>query len=167
MAVSGCDFVCQNEQCQHKGCGVVITAPWPLGDIDKVIGAKNLMKNPVFRQELGNLKKQGRKYACISMPNDDKIPAVGYRIHRWCEKCPCLWTYDAIIPEGQKADGSEESINAAMTSSNIPVNCPTCDTKLKSYVEVINENGDGILCTSCKTRLQANVWFCNESREQK
>ena len=162
MAITGCEFVCKNEECKHKGCGVVLTSPWPLGDIDKIINSQKVAKNIPFKKELENLKGQGRKYACIGLPNSEKIPVVGYRVHMWCSKCPCDWTYDGIIPENATGDIIQEAIK----NTNIPENCPTCNTKLKNFGELIDDNGDGIQCTSCHIKLQNNVWFSNEEGEE-
>jgi hypothetical protein len=199
MAITGCEFVCKNEECKHKGCGVVLTSPWPLGDIDKIINSQKVAKNPAFKKELENLKSQGRKYACIGLPNSEKIPVVGYRVHMWCQKCPCDWSYDGILkipptPEEIKkiqeqleetpnnpnltischnfeldwAEKKEQNnpIQDAINNANIPENCPTCNTKLKSFGELIDDSGEGVQCTSCHTKLQPNVWFSNEEGEE-
>lgn len=80
----GCDFICDNEECEHKGKGIVLTAPWPLGNIDKIIDARNVVKMEEFRETLMNLKVEGRLYACINYPNVDAIVTEGYRVHKWC-----------------------------------------------------------------------------------
>ena len=33
----GCEFICKNEECEYLNKGFVITAPWPMGDIDNMI----------------------------------------------------------------------------------------------------------------------------------
>lgn len=159
MAITGCDFVCKNEGCQHKGCGVVLTSPWPLGDIDKVIASQKISNNAQLKKDLMGLKEQGRQYACISLPDAENIPIVGYRIHMWCEKCPCDWTYDAMIPEKFEGD----IIQDAIKNADIPENCPTCNDKLKAFSELIAQDAEGIRCTSCKSRLVKNVWFSNQT----
>ena len=144
---TGCDFVCGNKECKYVGHGVVITAPWPLGDIDKIISlAKDDNKN-----ELIKLKEEGRKYACISMPNSENIETLGYRIHLWCDKCPCLWSYDAIL--------DNNTIEEAIKNANIPENCIKCNTHLNTFQELLND--EIISCTSCKTKLNKKTWFCN------
>lgn len=162
MAISGCDFVCKNEECKYKGSGIVITSPWPLGDIDKVINAKNAPKDVSFLKQMEELKKQGRKLACINLPDSDNIPVIGYRVHMWCEKCPCLWNYDAIIPENITATDANALIDEVVKAANIPVKCFKCNHELKTFAQVIDADGDGIKCTSCSARLKFNVWFSNE-----
>jgi len=159
MAVTGCDFVCKNEECKHKDCGIVLTSPWPLGNIDDILNSSKVANNDSFKKDLEELKKQGRKYACICLPDAENIKIVGYRVHMWCENCPCDWTYDAMIPD--KVEG--DIIQAAIKNANIPENCPTCNHKLKNFIELISKYGEGIKCTSCKTKLSVKVWFCNET----
>jgi hypothetical protein len=163
MAISGCDFICNTETCKYKGHGVVLTDAWPLGDIDKVIASRSIdFKNVEFRKELTKLKEQEKRaYACITLPNVDKIPTVGYRIHMWCQKCPRIWNYDAIIPENEETE-VEKIIELSVKSANIPETCPICGDKLKTYAECVKEDGDGINCIECKNKLTPNVWFCNE-----
>ena len=45
---SGCDFTCDNEKCEHHKKGIIILAPWPIGDINRVIVAKNVRINKAF-----------------------------------------------------------------------------------------------------------------------
>ena len=158
MAISGCDFVCKNNNCEFKGAGVVVTSPWPLGEIDRVIKASNVKRNAPFQKGLIELKNKGRKYSCISLPNKDKIPVVGYRVNMWCDKCLCLHTYDAMIQDSNK----NEDQNKVIDDAKISENCPTCNTKMRTFGDVTDKDGEGIQCTSCHTRLQANVWFSNE-----
>jgi len=158
MAVSGCEFVCKNKECPHCGSGIVMTSPWPLGDIDKIISSQKVARDTFFKEKLEKTKEQGRKYACIQLPDSEKIPVVGYRVHMWCEKCPCLWTYDALIPDHVKENAMQEAIDNA----NIPSVCPTCQNKLKTFKELIENKEDGIQCSSCHKKLQKNVWFSNE-----
>jgi hypothetical protein len=161
MAISGCDFYCNNDKCESKGCGLVMSSPWPLGDIDQVINAKNIQKNTPFREGLMKRKEQGVKYACITLPNIDSIPIVGYRIHRWCEKCLMQHTFDVLLLRSEDAT-EDEILEATLKEAKVPENCPTCNTKLKTYEDLTDEKGEGIMCTSCKTRLTATVWFSNE-----
>lgn len=161
MAISGCDFVCKNKECKHYKSGLVLTSPWPLGDIDKVISSQKVAKNMSSEDKAKLLayKKEGRKLACISLPDPENIPVVGYRVHMWCEKCPCLWTYDAMIPEKNE----ENIMDSAIKNANIPEFCPTCNGKMKTFSELIDKDSEGIKCTSCQTKLQHNVWFSNEA----
>lgn len=62
---SGCDFICQNEKCEHYKKGIVMLAPWPLGDIDKIMTLPHVVKNKDFLKELQGVKDSGQKYSCI------------------------------------------------------------------------------------------------------
>jgi hypothetical protein len=154
---AGTDFICRNKDCEHHDKGFSITAPWPIGDIDKIIDAPNVAKYDDFRKGLLNLKADGRKYACITYPNINEIETVGYRVHKWCPSCPCLWTYDAIIEDG------DEDIEQTIQNADIPGKCPKCDTEMMDFTTIIE---DGIKCPFCKEEMEKSSWFTNETTEE-
>ena len=49
---TGCDFTCDNEKCEHHKKGFILRSSWPLGNIDRVIMAKNVRINKEFQKEL-------------------------------------------------------------------------------------------------------------------
>lgn len=157
---SGCEFMCENKDCKQYKNGIVVTAPWPLGDIDRIISCSNIFKNKEFQDGLRKLRDQGRKYACLIFPNIDEIPTAGFRVHMWCDKCPCLWSYDAML--------SIETVNMedAIQKAKIPENCPTCESKLKTVNELLDEKDGGIICPSCKVKMKSHPWFSNEEEEK-
>jgi len=161
MAVSGCEFVCKNKGCKYENTGFVLTSAWPLGKIDSIINSKKLALNEPFKKELEEMKKKGRKYACITLPDSENIEVCGYRIHMWCDKCPCIWSYDGMVNKSDETDIGK-IIEKAIQNANVPENCPTCSTRLRTFSEVIDDKGEGINCMACSTRLKADVWFCNE-----
>jgi len=168
---SGCDFTCDNEKCMHHKKGIVLTAPWPLGQIEKIIMAKNVKINREFQARLINLhQKVGRKYACIIFPNVNKIPIVGYRVNMWCDKCKYIGTYDIMIDpyeQGEK-NGDEISniLEKAILDSKVHDNtCPTCNGKMKTFSQLMEEN-DGIDCPHCKVKMTKNTFFSNETSEE-
>ena len=154
---AGSDFVCNNDTCEHCGKGLIITAPWPMGYIDKIVDAPNVVKHKEFREGLIKLKTDGHEYACINYPNVDEIETEAYRVHKWCPSCPCLWTYDAEIDMDGKT--VEEIINDA----NLPETCPTCETELLDFNTVVE---DGINCPACKVEMDMNPWVSNETTEE-
>ena len=156
---AGCDFVCKNEECEHTGKGLVVTGAWPMGDINKIMDAPNVAKNEVFREGLIRLKANGRKYACITYPNVDEIGTEGYRVHRWCPNCPCLWTYDALVED------ENETIEETIANAKVPDICPSCQTKLMDFNDLVDEEGV-IACPTCQKEMQKSTWFSNETTEE-
>lgn len=167
---SGCDFTCDNEKCEHHKKGIIIVSPWPLGDINKIIMAKNVRINKVFQKELIELRdKHGRKYACINYPNVNNIPVVGYRINLWCQKCKYLYKEDVLLDE-PLVDKTPEEIALAREeviakSQCEDKTCPTCNDKMKTYSQLMEEN-DGVDCPFCGVKMTKNTWFSNETTEE-
>jgi len=157
---AGCDFICKNEECEHNGKGIVIIAPWPLGDINKIIDAPNVSKHEQLRNELLKLKIEGRKYACINYPNIDEIGTEGYRVHKWCSKCNRLWTYDAMVQD------ENETIEDTLGKADIPEKCLICDAVLQDFNSLVSEDGVGINCPHCKKPMVMSTWFSNETTEE-
>lgn len=151
---AGVDFVCKNDDCKYCNSGFVMTAPWPMGDINKIIDAPNVVNHKEFREGLLKLKTEGRKYACITYPNLDETEMESYRVHKWCQKCTCLWTYDAPVSDVNK------SISEVLEEANLPNECPTCNTELMDFNDVVE---GGINCPFCKEEMSNNSWFCNET----
>ena len=154
MAISGSDLTCNNKDCKYYKKGLVITATWPLGEIDLVIETGK--ENKDYYEGMLKLKEQGRKYACLNLPNKNNIPILGYRIQLWCDKCKSIRLFDALIKNPNETQ--EETIKNA----NISTLCPVCNTRLKSFSEITSEKGEGISCLSCGKKMKTNVWFCNE-----
>jgi len=157
---AGSDFICKNEKCEHCDKGIVVTGPWPLGDIDKILDVPNVAKEDKFREGLMELKVSGRTHACLVYPNVDDIDTVGYRIHRWCPNCPCLWHYDAMVQD------ENDTLEQTLSKTDIPENCTTCGTKLQSFNELVEQDGVGVDCPHCKEPMQKNTWFSNETTEE-
>ena len=120
MAISGCDLTCENLDCKYWKKGFTFTSTWPLGDIDLVMETSKDKKD--YYEGMLKLKEQGRKYACISMPNKD-IPILGYRVQKWCNNCKQLQLFDAIL--GDK--DIDEVINS------LPSICSTCNGRLITF----------------------------------
>ena len=154
---AGCDFICDNEDCKQYKTGFSMTAPWPLGEIDLVIKARNVQKDQEFAQGLIALKEEGRSHVCINYPNVEHIPTAGYRVHRWCSKCKCLWLYDVMLAD------ENEDFEKALERSDIPNECAKCGEKLLDFEGVIEEK---ISCPHCDEELKSSRWFSNETYEE-
>lgn len=170
---TGCDFTCDNEKCaQHKN-GFVMRAPgWPLGDINRIIVAKNVRRNREFQKELVAFRdKYGLKYSCINYPNLDKIPVMGYRVEMWCEKCKRLEHKDIILPDPSILNGKNDEekmaiMEKAVTDSAIDqMSCPSCNEKMKTYSQLMKDD-DGISCPHCNVKMTKNTFFSNETEEE-
>jgi hypothetical protein len=167
---AGCDFTCDNEKCLHYKKGIVVNGPWPLGDINKIISAKNVKLNKEFQKGLIELRNSGRKYSCIIYPNVNKIDVVGYRINLWCQDCKYLGQYDIMIePYGQDTKTSEEIediVKKMIDESKINDNvCPTCKKKMKTFSQLM-EQDSGIDCPYCKVKMTKNSFFSNETSKE-
>lgn len=149
---AGCEFICKNQSCECCGQGFNITGAWPMGRIELVLNAPNVKKNADFRKGLIDLKNDGRKYACITYPNDSRIPIVAYRINMWSEKAHCIYQNDVILKDN-------ESLEEAIQRSNIPTVCPKTQCTLLTFDEVLE---NGILCPKCGIPLQQDRWFAKE-----
>ena len=150
---AGCEFTCTNTECENYDTGFQIRGPWPLGRIGLVIEDSKVKDHKAFRETLLQLKKDGRKYACINYPNDDEIPVVGYRIQKWCTSCHVIWDFDALI------NGDDHSVENAIASSDIPCNCQICRGFLMDFDDVLKNN---IKCPSCNVELKQSRWFSKE-----
>lgn len=153
---AGCDFICNNTNCEQYRNGFVITAPWPMGQIELVISSisKSLVIKPNNKDILDKIieqKNNGRKYACIIYPNNDCIEKVAYRVQLWSTLAKCIWE-DDVEAKGQDLT---ESISIA----NLPSTCPKTGGTLYSFNEVTK---DGIYCPFCGEKLQQSRWFTNE-----
>lgn len=162
---AGCEFSCENEKCKCYKTGFTIKGIWPLGNIGLIINSTMVKINKTFRSKLIKLKDEGRKHACISLPNVDKIPIEGYRFSLWCENCHCLWEKDVFFTEEERSKWEDKNIVPEDWSQNVSLSyeCPQCKGHLKSFDTVINE---GITCPECKQPLTQNRWFCNERKEK-
>jgi len=154
---AGCDFTCENKECKQCGTGFSLKAPWPLGEIDLVIKARNVQNYEEFAKELTARKEEGRNYCCITYPNVDYIPIAGYRVQRWCSKCKCIWNYDVMFVE------ENEDFEKALERYDIPVNCCKCGDKLLDFTTASEEK---INCPHCDKELKSNTWFSNETYEE-
>ncbi len=152
---SGCEFVCKNSECKNFNTGITITAPWPMGDIDKVMESSRVKENKEALETYKKLKEQGRKHACIALPDNDDIPVLAYRINKWCDKCPSIQTFDAMVKENH-------TIEEIIEEANIPSNCPACNTKMKTLSELLDQETGGINCPSCNVKLKTHTWLSNQ-----
>jgi len=141
---AGCEFICKNEDCANYETGFTITTPWPLGQISLIAKTSSLSKMDTFRESLLKMKEDGRRYACITLPNVDEVPVEGYRVQRWCPACSCIWNYDAMAQK----DG--ETLEEVLENSDVPEACSKCEGFMLDFDRVIDE---GVNCPSCNERL--------------
>jgi len=154
---SGCEFTCDNKDCKCYKSGFIMLAPWPIGEIDKVIVSKRVKENKAFQEELRKMKEDGKQYSCINYPNVDEIPTLGYKVQKWCDKCLVIWNFEAMV--GKPEETPEETVENA----KIIDTCSKCNEKLRSFPQVVEE---GIDCPHCNQKLIQQVWFSNETIEE-
>jgi len=150
---AGCDFICQNLSCDQYASGFVMSAPWPMGKIELLIGA---LESKISQKDTMNhlmaMKNDGHKYACLILPNIDKIETVAYRINMWSPETKCIWKFDVEL--------NGKSLEEALPEANLPTTCPKTNSRLMSFNEVSKE---GIDCPHCGQKLIQNRWFTNEN----
>jgi len=150
---SGCEFICENEDCIHVNKGFSFTEAWPLGKIELLINAPIIKRKSEFRDGLIKLKDEGRKYACITYPNEAGIDTEGYRVNYWSPDANQIWQYDIMEKnKSNVASKIEESLD-------IPYKCPKTNGRLMDFKEVIAE---GIYCPHCGDEMKQDRWFTNE-----
>jgi len=151
---AGCDFICRNNECEQSGKGFVITAPWPMAKIDKVLKSRRVSELPDHQKQLSEIKDSGREYTCLTLPNVDNITTDQYRVQFWSDKAQCIWQYE-VKKEGKV----EDAISKAIENGEIPQKCPKTKSKMLSFKEVSKK---GIDCPFCKDKMIQNRWFTNE-----
>ena len=148
---AGCDFVCRNEDCECFDTGFTITAPWPMGNIDDVLGSSKIQSLPDVKESLELLKKAGRQHMCIAYPNEDKIETKCYRVNLWDSGNKRILQFDVI-----KED--DKDLATSIKDANLPNSCSS-GSKVKDFTEIIT---DGINCPYCENKMQQEKWFAKE-----
>jgi len=150
---AGCEFICKNEDCPNYETGFTLTGPWPMGQIGLIIRASNLKLMSEFREQFERMKEEGKRYACITLPNIDEIPVEGYRIQKWCDARSCVWNYDIMVQK------EGETIEETLQNAELPESCHKCGGFLLDFERAIEE---GINCPACREPLFQSRWFSNE-----
>lgn len=147
---AGCDFICNNTECEQHKSGFSLTAPWPLGKIELIISNINtrLPNQDEYKAQLQQWKDEGRKLASLILPNSNKIPVEGYRVQMWDDAKNCVWNYDIILAEGETIEDA--------TKREVPTEVE--GRKIKSFNKAIE---DGIKCPYCKQPMMQSRWFSN------
>jgi len=155
---SGCEFTCDNEECEQYRAGFIVNGPWPIGNICLIMNASNIRHNKSFRDGLIKLKDDGVKHACITMPNNEDIPVLGYRVQNWCSQCTCIWNNDLAL------EFSEQTFEEALENSDFnDFKCPKCSGDTMTYDQIVEE---GIQCPFCDVKMSQSTWFSNEQEER-
>jgi len=141
MATVGYEFVCKNEKCSYFNTGFSLYKEWPISDIDTIINSKVVQKNKDLQEHLIKNKKEGRKYALVTLPNEENIPILGKRIQLFCKKDCIIWERDLV---------SKNDI--------LNMYCDKCKERLITADEA---RKDGILCPKCQIKLTYTIWFSN------
>ena len=153
MALSGSNFGCDNEDCEYYKHGMVMTVPWPLGNIDEVLEIHTVRRNEEFKEKLLKRKEGGRKYACIQFPDMKGIKIVGWRIQYWCDKCYALREFDVML------ENENDTFEEALEKSGISKICFKCKAEMTDYKETVEK---GISCPKCSKGLKHGTWYVSE-----
>ena len=148
---AGCDFICQNYLCEHEGKFIVLTSPWPMGNIGCVIESLENENHPSLVQTLKEKEKLGTKYACIQLPNEKKVETLAYRLNFWhpIQKIVCEYHLEL----------KGRTLEEALKGPTVPVFCPESKEKLISFNEIL---GQEIECPHCDVIMNQIRWFTNE-----
>jgi len=150
---AGCEFICKNKQCENFNAGFVVTAPWPMGDIRRVLNSKKLEKEKELRKIIRDMKRNGKKYACITYPDSDNLEVLAFRVQLWSPDALCVWEFDI------EAKDENELLEKLEDSESLPEKCPKTGCKLLDFKQICEL---GILCPSCSERLTQSRWYTNE-----
>ena len=149
MAI-GCNFLCDNENCEHCGKSIVLTGSWPMVSIDKMIFS--LEKDDPFNQldEFKKLQENERQYICITLPNMYDLEIEAYRIQKWCHRCNLISVFET----------DPNDLEEVSERSDI---CMSCEKEtLTTFQECVRDN---IECPFCKTVMKQERWFVNDQIE--
>ena len=145
---TGCDFICDNKNCEHYKKSITLLGSWNLTDINDVIentNDENLKKHMEWK------KQHGQKHACIIYPKMQDATIAGVRIQTICDQCYIIYENDIL--------------NDNIDSKNIIEKCKKCDSELKTINNFVNSEDDKeehLLCPHCKYPMKKQVWFSNE-----
>jgi hypothetical protein len=148
---AGCDFICKNDLCEHEGKLIVLTSPWPMGNIRDVILSLDQNEYPVLVQTLSEKEIHGVKYACIQLPNDHSVETVAYRLNFWHPKQNMVCEYHLEL--------NGRALEEALKDPKIPTLCPETNEKLVSFEEMVE---DDICCPYCNEPMNKTRWLSNE-----
>lgn len=148
---AGCEFICNNVNCLYYRSGFSIIGPWPMGKIELIISSINptLPNQLDYKSQLQKWRDEGRKYACLVLPNVTKVPIAAYRVNMWDETNKCIWSYDVELNENETL---EEAIKRVVPTATDEGNT------LIPFAEVLEK---GINCPHCQEELQQSRWFSN------
>lgn len=149
---AGCEFICKNKNCKHNGSGFVMTAPWPMANIGLVI-TEDLKRGLTDKANyLKKCRDEGKKYACINLPNYEELPISAYRVQLWSPKGKIMWEYDVPCSDGD--------VDVAVQNFSFPEVCPKSQGELMTFKDCIRE---GINCPYCGEKMFQSRWFSIEN----
>ena len=149
MAI-GCNFICDNDKCEHHGKAIVLTGPWPMASIDEMILLFEREGDEDHANHLKAMQENEREYACITLPDTYGIEPKAYRIQKWCDKCHIISIFESEL----------DDVYEVTSRADICMNCE--ETALTGFQHAINY---GIDCPFCKERMKQERWYANEQEE--
>ena len=153
---AGCDFVCENENCEYYKLKIQISGTWPIAKIDKVIESKKI-RGTSYEENLRKLKKDGKEYACVVFPNKDVLFFDGAKIERFCSKCLKRITSFLMFPYSIGHKKFDRVFTREFKKSGLKSKCGDCGSKIFDLQKMIKK---GIKCPKCGVETKQYRWFC-------
>lgn len=148
---AGCEFICNNVECQQNKAGFSISAPWPLGRIELILANinPNMPNQGDYKAQLQKWRDEGRKFACLVLPNTANLPIVALRVNMWDDVKKCIWNFDVELKEGDTVETAIEREVPKTSQEGNP---------LIPFTEVLK---NGIKCPFCGKDMKQSRWFAN------
>lgn len=153
---AGCDFVCENEKCEFYKLKIQINGVWPITKIDKVIDSGKIKGTP-YEENLRELKKEGKEYACVVFPNKDIFFYDGAKMEHFCIKCLKRIVGFIIFPHSVTPKTFNKVFMREVKKSGFKNKCDNCGSKTFDLQKMIKK---GIICPKCKVKTKQHRWFC-------
>jgi len=142
----GFDFICENKECKVYKTRISLAGQWPLVEISELLKLERIRKQPDLVKGLESRIKEGRKYACASMPNLEKLEYKGTRVQMYCPIDKMIWDEDFEglhymdrLPEERKCRKCNGDLLTSDQAKNIGLNCPFCSEKMQAYTWFTND----------------------------
>ena len=154
---SGCEFVCENEDCKCCGSGFTMHDFWPVVKIDDILNIQNEVELPEgFIEAMEKRKKDGREFCLVPYPIPEGVEPLGVRVQLWCSEPPsiidedidCEYLPDLLEEKGEKVLTMIVSTNGFTKEKD--------GVSLKTYRDCLFQ---GILCPHCGEKMGQSNWF--------
>jgi hypothetical protein len=158
---SGCEFLCDNVNCQNYGSGFTMHDFWPVASISDLLSHPPETGYPEgFVKAMEQRLHEGRKFGIVFYPLQEGIDLKGIRVQLWQQDPP------TIIDEDIEVEGLSEEIekkgekvmDEIVTGMRMrrEFKIRRDGYVLRTYRECFH---GGIPCPSCGQVLSKRNWF--------